>query len=124
MDCKKDPIDFAGGDTNLYAYVMNDPVKPSMKGEWMDKTNCWEHKGCKKEECPAHSEKRLDGTHGGINAGRACWVVAGTRCGGAVQGVYAQKVGNCMKCDFYELVAREEKMNLRNGMVLLELLHA
>jgi RHS repeat-associated protein len=22
----KDPIDFAGGDTNLYAYVMNDPV--------------------------------------------------------------------------------------------------
>ena len=22
----KDPIDFAGGDTNLYAYVMNDPI--------------------------------------------------------------------------------------------------
>jgi RHS repeat-associated protein len=26
----KDPIDFAGGDTNLYAYVMNDPVN------WID----------------------------------------------------------------------------------------
>ena len=22
----KDPIDFAGGDTNLYSYVMNDPI--------------------------------------------------------------------------------------------------
>ena len=31
----KDPIDFAGGDTNLYGYVMNDPVN------WVDPRGLW-----------------------------------------------------------------------------------
>jgi hypothetical protein len=89
----------------------------------MGKKNCWEFMGCKKELCAAHSEKRLNGIHGGINAGRACWVVAGTRCGGQVQGDYAQKIGNCMKCDFYLDVAKEEGApNLKNGAVLLDIL--
>lgn len=91
----------------------------------MVKKNCWEFKGCTKEKCPAHSEKRLHGIHGGINAGRACWVVAGTRCGGEVQGQYAQKVGSCMLCDFYHLVVTEETAaNLVNSNALLEKLKA
>lgn len=89
----------------------------------MAKKNCWEVMVCVSEECPAHSEKRLNGVHGGVNAGRTCWVVAGTRCGGKVQGNHAQKIGNCMKCDFYLSVVREEgPLNITNGLLLLEML--
>jgi len=89
------------------------------------KVNCWDHMKCHKEICPAHSERKLDGIHGGMNAGRSCWVVAGTRCAGIVQGEFAQKVGNCMKCDFYVMVSREEgALNLVNGLRLLEMLKA
>jgi hypothetical protein len=34
--------------------------------------------------------------------------VAGTFCGGAVQGSEAQKQHNCWKCDFFQLVKNEE----------------
>ena len=54
--------------------------------------NCWEALDCGRQRggryaeelgmCPASQEVRLDGVHGGMNAGRACWVVAGTLCGG------------------------------------------
>ena len=73
--------------------------------------NCWEYKKCGRQKggvsadalgvCPAYTEKRLNGIHGGINAGRACWVIAGTFCSGEVQGTFAIKLGNCQKCDFY-----------------------
>ena len=87
------------------------------------KMNCWDHLGCQKEACTAHHETRLHGVHGGRNGGRACWVVAGTRCNGVVQGAYAQKIGNCMKCEFYQSVAREEgATGLVNGLRLLAML--
>jgi hypothetical protein len=35
-------------------------------------------------------------------------VVAGTFCGGAVQGTEAQKQHNCWRCDFFQLVKKEE----------------
>lgn len=63
----------------------------------MGGTNCWEFKGCgqnKSGGCPAFTE----------DAGRACWLVAGTMCGGRVQGTAAQKLGNCRDCDFYQKV--------------------
>jgi len=58
--------------------------------------------------CPVFLEKRLNGVHGGVNAGRACWVVAGSLCGGKVQGSFAKKHENCEKCDFYQAVRKEE----------------
>ncbi len=82
------------------------------------KHNCWEIKKCGREPgglhaqdlgvCPASEEKRLDGVHDGRNAGRSCWVVAGTLCGGEVQGTFAQKYKNCQVCDFYEQVRQQE----------------
>ena len=63
--------------------------------------NCWEFKKCGREKggskatdlgiCPAYP------THG-----QHCARVAGTLCGGEVQGSFAMKVSNCMKCDFYK----------------------
>jgi hypothetical protein len=59
--------------------------------------------------CPVAEYKGLEGAHNGENAGRACWVVAGSLCGGRVQGTYAQKLMNCRRCDFMNLVKKEEE---------------
>jgi hypothetical protein len=94
------------------------------------KKNCWEVMRCGREKggaraaemgvCPASTEPRLDGTHGGRNAGRSCWVVAGTLCKGQVQGIYARKYGACSKCEFYAQVKAEEYPRFVLSAVLLE----
>jgi hypothetical protein len=95
----------------------------------MVKLNCWEFKKCGREQggakaielgvCPASTEIRVNQTNGGRNGGRACWVIAGTLCGGKVQGSFAAKVGNCLKCEFYQLVVAEEGANLVNAKNML-----
>jgi hypothetical protein len=82
------------------------------------KMNCWEFKKCGREPggakakelgvCPATEYGELHGAHGGTKAGRACWVVAGSLCGGKIQGTYAQKLRNCWSCEFMKLVKNEE----------------
>ena len=62
--------------------------------------NCWEFKNCGREEggtkagemgvCPAYPDH-----------GKHCARIAGTLCGGAVQGVFASKLSTCLKCEFY-----------------------
>ena len=62
--------------------------------------NCWEYKKCGREgggtkstelvTCPAYPE-----------FGQQCARVAGTLCGGEVQGTFVIKLGNCQKCEFY-----------------------
>jgi len=93
------------------------------------KTNCWEFKRCGRESggknvkdlgvCPASIEKKLDGAHGGTNAGRACWVVSGTFCGGVVQGTFAKKFMNCEICEFYKEVKEQESPNFQLSPLLL-----
>ncbi len=51
--------------------------------------NCWERLDCDKRECPAYGRTR-------------CWAVAGTFCRGAVQGQFAQKIGDCRQCVVYQ----------------------
>lgn len=84
----------------------------------MTKLNCWEFKKCGREYggakaktlgiCPVGPETKANGLHEGKNAGRVCWVVAGTFCGGKIQGTFSDKIENCVKCDFYRLVKEEE----------------
>ena len=69
--------------------------------------------------CPAASEKRLDKVHDGINSGRACWVVAGTYCGGIAQGSYVRKQLACKRCDFYKKVQSEEGNSIESTNSLL-----
>ena len=79
--------------------------------------NCWQFKKCGREPggvkieelgiCSAASDERYDGNNAGKNGGRYCWKVAGTLCGGTVQGTYAQKLINCVSCDFYKKVRLE-----------------
>lgn len=84
----------------------------------MDKLNCWEFKKCGREPfgansnelgvCPATKEARAHQINDGKYGGRSCWVIAGTLCGGKEQGTFAQKLHNCLQCDFYILVRQEE----------------
>jgi hypothetical protein len=84
----------------------------------MAKKNCWEIMQCGRQPggekvselgvCPTATESRLDGVHGGASAGRCCWMVAGTFCGGKPQGTMAMKFHDCTKCQFYKLVQSEE----------------
>ena len=84
----------------------------------MSKLNCWEFKKCGREpggakieelgECLAANNSEVDGTNGGKSGGRVCWALAGTFCGGEVQGEFAMKMDNCIKCDFYHTVSNEE----------------
>jgi len=87
----------------------------------MEKLNCWEHKKCGRQPgghkaqelgiCPVTTYTELHGAHGGANAGRACWAIAGSLCGGKIQGTYAQKLNNCWRCDFMNAVKQEEAAN-------------
>jgi len=92
--------------------------------------NCWEFKKCGRQPggeyerdlgiCPAAVDKRLDGVHGGTNAGRACWILTGTMCGGKVQGSFAKKYENCELCDFYKALKEEEGPSYELAIVLLK----
>ena len=94
------------------------------------KKNCWEAKNCGRElngfkekelgVCSASINPRLNGIHGGENGGRTCWVIAGTLCGGKVQGIFASKLENCFKCDFYKTVNHEEGTQFKLSGSLLE----
>lgn len=97
------------------------------------KLNCWEFKKCGREAggehtrdlgvCPAAVEQKLDGTHGGENAGRSCWIIAGTLCKGTVQGTFAQKYLSCEQCDFYKKVKDEEIPKFMLSALLLKKLN-
>ena len=59
--------------------------------------------------CPAAGDTTFDGFNQGINAGRLCWLVAGTFCGGTAQGTYAEKCVSCKQCNFYQTVHSEKE---------------
>jgi len=67
-------------------------------GEWIVSmakhhvgVKCWEIKQCDEQGCPAH-----------MNTCGRCWLIAGTMCGGEVQGKYAQKYKTCCECSVYQ----------------------
>jgi hypothetical protein len=93
------------------------------------KENCWDYMECGRGpgsgrvvphgSCPATKEMRLHGTHGGMNAGRACWVIAGTLCGGGVAGTFASKFRDCKVCPFFLQVKKDEHPNFKMSATLL-----
>jgi hypothetical protein len=85
------------------------------------RANCWEVKNCGRQPrgakvgelgvCPA-AQVNVS-VNGGIHGGRVCWAIAGTLCGGKIQGTFAQKVANCNACEFYLSVRKEEGSNFK-----------
>lgn len=78
----------------------------------MPKLNCWEFMKCGKEHgrsntdkigvCPVAFASQVNGTNGGLNGGRVCWMVSDSIC--KVEHVEKE----CDKCEFYKLVHSEE----------------
>ena len=85
----------------------------------MAKLNCWDMKHCGRVPdgenvddlglCPAAMNEGCNGLNGGVNGGRICWAIAGTFCGGKVQGSFAQKSVTCMSCSVYTTICEEER---------------
>jgi signal transduction histidine kinase len=79
-----------------------------------DLVRCWEFKNCRQTECPAF----------GAPDNLRCWQVAGTHCGGEVQGVFAQKLGRCERCDVFAAACPDKITHLgetfNNMMAVLE----
>jgi len=66
----------------------------------VQKLNCWEFKKCGREASRAKA-KELGVCPAYPDHGHSCAALAGTLCGGKVQGTFAQKMTNCLRCDFY-----------------------
>jgi len=91
--------------------------------------NCWEFKKCGREPggykvstlgvCEASKHVNANGLNRGLNGGRACWAISGTLCGDKVQGTFAAKVAECLKCDFYQKVKDEEGIRFKNAKDIL-----
>jgi len=88
----------------------------------MERNNCWEVMQCERQPggengeelgpCPASlPDEYFDGVNKGKHCGRFCWAVAGTLCGGKVQGTYAKKVMDCIGCKFLKQVHQDEGRN-------------
>lgn len=103
-----------------------------LKSQKVKKLNCWEFMECGRQlggskvrylgVCPVSREMKLNNVHGGRNAGRACWVVAGSLCGGARQGSFTDKFISCEKCTFYQQVKKEEGASFNISLILLNML--
>ena len=74
--------------------LMNNVIQKNGFTDRFDNPNltpCWEEKKCDNTACPSYeNHKNL-----------RCWEVAGTLCGGKVQGNFAQKLGDCSLCEVY-----------------------
>lgn len=100
----------------------------------MAKINCWEFSQCGRQpggdhvaefgECPTVSCFAAHGLNEGINGGRACWAIAGTFCGGVVQGTFIDKHRGCAACDFFHEVVREEKRDLLSVQAIIASINA
>ena len=85
--------------------------------------NCWEFMKCGRQPsgkkavelgiCPVTTDSTLDGTNGGRYAGRCCWKVKGTYCNDKAHGSFASKIMDCVECNFFKLVQKEEGKNFQ-----------
>lgn len=70
---------------------------------------CWEIKKCASIQCPAYENE----------CGR-CWLIAGTMCGGEVQGNFAKKYRSCLDCEVYqEAVLSSPETELQEHILIL-----
>jgi hypothetical protein len=63
--------------------------------------NCWEFKKCGREIGGKNVEE-LGICTAYPNYGRSCAHISGTLCSGRIHGIFASKLSNCLKCDFYK----------------------
>jgi len=62
--------------------------------------SCWETKKCTASACPVYGREHI-----------RCWLIAGTYCGGEIQGQFAHKLGNCSCCEVYQEAVQHNPIN-------------
>jgi len=100
----------------------------------MSKINCWEFSKCGRESggrnveelgpCPAATLHELEGVNGGKNGGRSCWALTSTLCHGKIQGSMADKLTQCLECEFRQQVVLEEKLDFKSSKYILSILQS
>jgi len=83
-----------------------------MKKQQNGKIPCWEMKNCQRchgGEKEAEFGMCITYPWGGWH----CWALAGTLCGGMVQGSSAQKEGNCQMCQHYIELMQDDPAKLK-----------
>jgi hypothetical protein len=68
--------------------------------------NCWEIKSCGRNAGGANVRELGMCIAAREGMGHSCWVIAGTLCGGKVQGTAARKEDNCINCEVYKTYHR------------------
>jgi len=63
---------------------------------------CWEVEQCEQESCQAYGRRDT----------LRCWEIAGTSCRGEVQGMLAEKLGDCRKCQVFRNARADPIMDL------------
>jgi hypothetical protein len=84
--------------------------------------NCWEFFKCGCEPggknnattgiCPAATDAKYHEMNNGMNGGRFCWVVEETLCGGAPRDSFFEKFAECLQCEFYLALQKQEERYL------------
>ncbi len=70
--------------------------------------NCWEIKKCGRQAGGDKVNELGECITSIENMGHSCWAIAGTLCGGEIQGTAAKKEKNCMICEVYEKYHRSK----------------
>ena len=101
----------------------------SQQGEATDATKLLGSEKCGREPggakanepgvCPVAVESRVNGTNSGQKRRPFLLGDSGPLCGGKVQVTFAAKLGNCMQCDFYKIVIKEEDRGLQQAKQII-----
>lgn len=77
---------------------------------------CYEVMNCSKKDCPCYNKHNM-----------RCWQVAGTFCGGKVQGTFAHKFMSCSECEVYSVATADPIYQIgehfNNMMHVIEMKH-
>jgi len=83
--------------------------------DWVRRTinqmenHCWQIRNCGESDCPAYKNE----------CGR-CWLIAGTMCGGEIQGKFADKYHSCTECEVYrQAIGTDPVVRLRELVIAL-----
>ena len=67
---------------------------------------CWEIKKCERQKGGSQVHELGECVASTEGMGHSCWAVAGTLCGGDVQGTSAKKMGYCTSCEVHKTYNR------------------
>ncbi len=70
--------------------------------------NCWEVMNCGKTDCPAYEKNQIP-----------CWYRAGTLCQATLEGKYAQKIGDCRECKYFQKRSGDEIEHLGKAFMFM-----